>query len=137
MAPESGKPMPTPSIPIAPLCRVSLELNIDAGRPAAYTFIVGVGSGGLSPFEYALLDKRAGDRLRLEIDPLQVADTFEHLQPPLPPLLPRTGPVALEALVTAVSRADSREIVKAMAAATGGCGGECGCGCGGGHCGLD
>jgi hypothetical protein len=119
---------------------VSLELSIaagGAGRPTAYTFIVGVGSGGLSPFEYALLEKRVGDRIHLEIDPLQAAETFAHLQPPLPPLHHQIGPVALEALVTAVSQADSREIVKAMAAATGGCGGECGCGCGGGHCGLD
>ncbi|MBW2356175.1 MAG: hypothetical protein JRF23_05310 [Deltaproteobacteria bacterium] len=130
--------MQTPSIPIAPLCRVSLELNAaaaDAAPAMPYTFIVGVGSTGLSPFEYALLEKRVGDRIRLEIDPRQVGETFAHLQPPLPSPIDGNAPVVLEARVTAVSRADNRQIVKAMAAATGGCGGECGCGCGGSsHC---
>ena len=133
--------MNTTSIPIAPLCRVSLDLDVDAGgdpgRSQPYTFIVGVGSGGLSPFEYALMEKQVGDRVRLEIDPAQVVETFEHLQPPLPLLMDRTRPLVMEALVTAVSRAETREIVKAMAAATGGCAcdGGCGCGCGG-HCSL-
>lgn len=128
--------MNTPSISIAPLCRVSLDLDIDTGKSAqrveAYSFIVGVGSGGLSPFEYALLEKRAGDRIRLEIDPWQVNETFEHLQPPMPVLAHQGGPVVIDAVVTAVAQAEPREIVKAMAA-TGGC--DCGCGCGG-HCTL-
>jgi hypothetical protein len=133
--------MHTPSIPISPLCRVSLDLgvqsNAGAGRPGEYTFIVGVGSAGLSPFEYALLEKRVGDRIRLEIDPRRMEETFEHLQPPVAAPFD-ADPVVIEAVVTAVSRAGNREIVKAMAAATGGCGGECGCGCGcGGHCSLD
>jgi choline dehydrogenase-like flavoprotein len=125
--------MNTPSIPIAPLCRVSLDMDIDGGGNAdpakAYTFIVGVGSGGLSPFEYALLDKRVGDRIRLEIEAQEMSETFEHLQPPLPASIDPMGPMVIEAMVTAVTRAETREIVKAMAAATGGC--DCGCGCGG------
>jgi hypothetical protein len=128
--------MNTPSIPIAPLCRVSLDLGIGTGESArrveAYSFIVGVGSGGLSPFEYALLEKRPGDRIRLEIDPRQVNETFEHLQPPMPVVVHQGGPVVIDAVVTAVAQAEPREIVKAMAA-TGGC--DCGCGCGG-HCTL-
>jgi hypothetical protein len=127
--------MPTSPIPIAPLCKVSLDLSVQAGGQAgaaqAFTFIVGVGSGGLSPFEYALLEKCAGDRVTLEIDPADVCTTFEHLQPPLAPWAKGAGLMVLEARVVAVSQADAREIVKAMAAATGGCGGQCDCGCGG------
>ncbi|MFO7685686.1 MAG: hypothetical protein R6V60_06305 [Desulfobacterales bacterium] len=128
--------MQTVPMPIAPLCKISLELKITgAGRTSQvrpFTFIAGIASGGLSPFEYALLEKKVGDRVTVEIDPQSVAATFEHLQPPLTEMWDEAGPATLEARVIAVAQADSREIIKAMAAATGGCGdGQCSCGCGG------
>jgi hypothetical protein len=48
----------------------------------------------------------------------------------MPVLAHQGGPVVIDAMVTAVSQAEPREIVKAMAA-IGRC--DCGCGCGG-HC---
>ncbi len=133
--------MNTAPMTIAPLAKVSLDLTVEtAGRTSearAFTFIAGVASGGLSPFEYALLGKKAGDRITLEIDPLTVGETFAHLQPLLAELWDEASAAMLQARVTAVAEAESREIIKAMAAATGGCGdGQCGCGCGcscGGH----
>lgn len=121
---------------VAPLHRVTLQLgakSVDGGGvPAAsrpYTFIVGIGTGGLSPFEYALLDKAPGDVVELRIAERERAGTFEHLDPPLEGLWVGEA-LHLTAEVSTVAAAAPREIVRAMAEAGGsGCG--CGCGCGG------
>lgn len=112
---------------VAPLQKVTLALSAQGVR-RPFTFIVGVGTGGLSPFEYALLEKKPGDVVRMQIAGGESALTFEHLDPPVEGLWV-DGRLDLEAEVSAVEPAAPREIVQAMAA-SGGCGGGCGCGCG-------
>jgi hypothetical protein len=122
---------------IAPMHRVTVALSVETaggdGRetPAAtfYTFILGVASGGMSPFEYALLDRAPGEVVALNISPENRHQVFEHLDSALDFLGPSFPPLRLRVEVTAVAPAAPREIVQAMASASG-CGCGCGCGCG-------
>ena len=117
-----------------------ITLTIEAGtsannmditaRPQSTTFVYGLGTTGLSPFEYALADKSAGDVVLLSIRPGELARTFGHLQPPFATKLDDTDEVHLRVRVDKIKPADGREIISALAAAA-----ECGCdcGCGGNH----
>ena len=104
------------------------------GSPLALTWIHGVASGGVTPFEYALLGKKPGDSVAVEVKTAALCEYFGHIDDALPRLLGVSG--ALETLclqmeVVAVSAAADREVVAATARALshGGCGGSCGCGC--------
>lgn len=117
------------------LKKVKLEFGCD-GQTVPFEFIFGIASGGMCPFEYELLHKVVGDRLRLTIPPGDAGRTFAHLHTPLRMALASfetPEPLQLEIYIAAVTAADPREVVRAMAQATekDGCGGDCGCGCGG------
>jgi hypothetical protein len=130
--------MQTAAQTVAPLRQV--QLTLEAGttsdtmeltpQPLAYDFIFGLGTGGLVPFEQALIDRRVGEQIRIRLDPKALKTTFEHL--PLPGLLlpEQTVDLFLRVTITAVSPADQREIIRQLAQGTA-CGGDCGCGCGG------
>ena len=116
---------------------MTLELSVDppldhrsaaAEAPLSYSFILGVASGGMSPFEYALLDKAAGDVVTLNVSRDNCREVFEHLDPPLEGIWNADQPVRLSARVADVAEVEPREIVQAMAA-VGGCACDCGCGC--------
>lgn len=104
--------------------------------PKALTFICGTASAGMCPFEYQLIGKVAGDRLKLTIPAARLAETMGHLLMPLrltlegatmPPVL------SLAIAIESVSEPAPREVIRAMAEAanTEGCGADCNCGCGG------
>ena len=133
-----GQPMNDEPLRISPLHRVTLELSVAppldhrsaaAEAPLSYSFILGVASGGMSPFEYALLDKAPGDVVTLNVGRDNRHAIFEHLDPPLERIWNADQPVQLSVRVAAVAEVEPREIVKAMAA-VGGCACDCGCGCG-------
>jgi hypothetical protein len=117
-----------------------ITLTIEAGtsankmditaRPKSMTFVYGLGTTGLSPFEYALADKSTEDVVLVRIRPGELERTFGHLQPPFDTKLDDTAEVHLRVCVTKIEPAEGREIISAMAAAA-----ECGCdcGCGGKH----
>jgi hypothetical protein len=117
-----------------------ITLTIEAGtsankmditaRPQSMTFVYGLGTTGLSPFEYALADKSTGDVVLVSIRPGERARTFGHLQPPFATKPDDTAEVHLRVRVDKIIPAEGREIISAMAAAA-----ECGCdcGCGGKH----
>ena len=117
-----------------------ITLTIEAGtsthkmditaRPQSMTFVYGLGTTGLSPFEYALADKSTGDVVQVSIRPGELARTFGHLQPPFETKPDATDEVHLRVRVDKIKPAESREIISAMAA-TAECG--CDCGCGGKH----
>jgi len=100
-----------------------------------FEFIFALGKEGMSPFEYALVNKTEGEEVLLHIHKQAFYGIFEHLNPPLWDLFDGREDVYLKSKIAAVDAADNREIVKAMAemAAHGGgacdCGGSCGCGC--------
>ena len=117
-----------------------ITLTIEAGasankmditaRPQSMTFVYGLGTTRLTPFEYGLADKSTGDVVKVSIRPGELARTFGHLQPPFETKLDDTAEVHLRVRIDKIIPAEGREIISAMAAAA-----ECGCdcGCGGKH----
>ena len=110
------------------------DMNLTA-LPIAREFIFGIGQSGMSPFEYRLVGKKAGDSLLLPLAKTESQRFFEHIVVPIEHLFENREAVYLKLTVVNATAADSRAIVKAMAETAhlseGGCGGGCGCGCGG------
>jgi hypothetical protein len=96
-------------------------------------FIFGLGSSGMTLFEYELVDKVEGQSVLIHLTKDGLQRFFEHLNPPLMDLFDVRNDIYLKVKIDAVTPAENREIIKAMAevAAHGGTGCECGCGCGG------
>jgi hypothetical protein len=117
---------------VGPLKKITLIL--EAGRqpvtmdltrePVSYNFIYGTGIQGLSPFEFALADKRAGDVLNLHLRGEEIPSFFQHLFIPQLAVLDGVGAFYLRVRVVEVSEPDQREIIKAMAEAAA-CGDSC------------
>jgi len=102
-------------------------------EPIKFDFIFGLGTAGLTPFEYELSDKSEGDELALQIREEDIPQIFEHLRIPLPSLADSGASYHLKIRIDSISNASASEVVKAMAELAG-CGGhDCGCGCGGQH----
>ena len=97
-----------------------------------FSFIFGLATEGMTPFEYELVDKSEGEEILLHLKKNALNRFFEHLSPPLGDLFEGRDEVHLKARIAAVANAENREIVQAMAdmAALGGSGCDCGCGCG-------
>lgn len=94
-------------------------------------FIFGLGTEGMTPFEYELADRTEGESTLLHLKKKDFCSFFEHLNPPLVDLFDGRDDVYLKVKIDAVTPAGNREVVKAMAAmaAHGGAGCDCGCGC--------
>ena len=105
------------------------DLNLTA-PPQSMTFVYGLGTVGLTPLEYTLADKSAGDVVLVSIQAGELARTFGHLRPLFKVDFDDTAEIHLRVRVDKIEPAESREIISAMAAAA-----ECGCdcGCGGKH----
>lgn len=107
------------------------EIPLDHTR---YEFVFGIGSGGLTPFEYELAGKTVGDHIDLHLRDSQMQTFFGHLYPPVVGLFLDHPELFLTARINAVETAQGREIIKAMAEMTAhsegscSCGGSCGCG---------
>ncbi len=95
--------------------------------------IVGVGSRGLTPFEYEIIDKPVGSRLNISLHSHEIQPFFEHLASTIHkrfPQLPREATIHLTVGIDAITEPTPKEIIQAIAAATEGCSdGGCGCGC--------
>ena len=97
---------------------------------ATMTFIFGIGAGGLTDFEYALIDKQVGDEVSIAFQRDQVTAYFEHLAATVRDVLPERRDYRLNITIADVQAADNREVIQAMAKLAA-CESECGCGCGG------
>ncbi len=125
------------SVSIGPLKKVSLVYT--AGRtpdsadlihtPKPLEFIFGLGVSGLTPFEYELAGRRAGEQGVIQVDRATALEVFGRLLPWRLELPSSPDPFYLHYKITGISNAESREVVKAMAEASA-CGGDCDCGCG-------
>ena len=117
---------------IEPLTRVVLQ--IEAGRSAdrmdltngmqECDFIFGLGSAGLTDFEYALVDLRPGESTRLHIPADKIDTIFEHIHLPVLGTIGALDAFYLTVRIKTVQKAESAEVIKAMAAMVG-----CGCSC--------
>ncbi len=93
-------------------------------EPIPYEFIYGVGTHGLSPFEFELANKAGGDEMVLPMSKGEMSDFFcHHFIPQL--AIPEGGEgFYLRMRIVGVSAPDQREVIKAMAEAAA-CGGGC------------
>lgn len=95
--------------------------------PLPYEFIFGIGSGGLTAFEYKLAGRSKGDKISLPVSRDVISELFGHLIFPLNELSGIPDIFHLDIKIEKVSHPKNKEIIRAMSQA----GGECGCGCGG------
>jgi len=117
---------------VGPLKKISLLLEAGTGpdnldlslEPIPFEFILGVGSQGLSPFEFQLADKKEGDGLSLHIRVEELSDLFQHLLIPSLAIPESISAIYLNVKIVKVSQADPKEVIKAMAEAAG-CGDHC------------
>lgn len=99
--------------------------------PEEARFVFGLGVDGLTPFEFELEGKAAGDRVQYRMARSQVPEMFGHLLHDMGCLPIRNAEFYLNVEIEAVAEVDQRQLVKALAATTS-CGdGDCGCGCSG------
>lgn len=98
--------------------------------PLRQTFIFGVASGGITPFEKALFAHTVGDEETFDIQGHNAFETLGHLTAPLLAQLPVSPPFFLKARITGIAQAANREVIQAMAATLNDCGEGCDCGCG-------
>ncbi len=95
-----------------------------------FQFIFGLAPEGMTPFEYELVEKAAGEEILLHLERETLHKFFEHLLPPIWDLFEGRDGVYLKAKICEISAVDSRDIVRALADMTAHGGGECNCGCG-------
>lgn len=129
-----------PSLPIAPLTKVTLDLEASPGNADrteashrfAFSFVCGLGTEGLTAFERVLQGLSSGDRTRLRIESQGVTPYFEHLARHFLALVPVVPPFELAIHVVSVRAVSERELIRALSEKTeAGCGDcNCGCGCG-------
>jgi len=108
------------------------DMNLTLPRPEL-TFICGIGTNGMTPFEYLLAGRGPGDEISFCVTRPEVEPFFEHLALAFCAPFKDRNEVHFQVGVTGIGPADPREIVRTMAeltahAASGGC--DCGCGCG-------
>jgi hypothetical protein len=131
--------MQTTADRVEPLKKVSLIYTAGsrAGEadlimePESATFVYGLGTGGLTPFEHALEGKSVGDKVQYRLERRDIPAFFEHLLNSMGTLPIGEPSFYLDIEVTGVADVEQRQLVKALAAATGCGGGDCGCGCSG------
>jgi hypothetical protein len=102
-----------------------ITLSLEAGttdhsmdlspQPLLFEFIFGLGTGGLTPFEFQLAGKTPGDEIRLHLKRQEIPQVFQHLI--IPPLnIPEHWEsFYLRVRVIKMIPADQREVVKALA----------------------
>ncbi|MDM8551671.1 hypothetical protein QUF72_16410 [Desulfobacterales bacterium HSG2] len=110
-----------------------VTLSVEAGRtqdsmdltqPFQFEFIFGLGTEGLTPFEYELADKNEGDEISFCLKREKTREIFEHLCLPFHHLSERPDSFYLKARVVKVAQAENTEVVRAMAGITS-CGDHC------------
>jgi hypothetical protein len=121
-----------------PLKKISVVLEAGAAPgqlglrvpEAELNFVFGIGSRGLTPFEFLLAGRGVGETVHFSLAAGEPAAFFEHLAPPLKPLFEGRREVHFQAKIERIEPADGRTVVKAMAESLAHGGGGCGCGCG-------
>jgi hypothetical protein len=106
------------------------DMNLPLPR-AEFTFICGIGTGGMTPFEYLLAGREPGDEISFRVKRPDMEPFFEHLVPAFSAPFKDRDEVHFQVRVAGIEPADPREVVRTMAELTAHAGsGGCGCGCG-------
>lgn len=104
------------------LKKVALDMEWE-GEKAPFEFIFGIGTEGLSPFEFDLSDKGLGYEREFPLTREALGGFFRHLLPPLF-LYDISEAFTLKVRVAAITQPDQRELIRAMAEASS-CGSNC------------
>jgi hypothetical protein len=115
-----------------------VTLRLEAGTTAdhmdltaadlEYEFIFGIGSGGMCPFEYELVNKATGEDLAIQVKREASGTLFEHLHPPVMDLFEEHDTVHLKIKILKIEQPENVEIIKALSELAShhhGC--DCGC----------
>lgn len=95
-----------------------------------YEFIFGIGSGGMCPFEYQMVNKAAGDEIGIQLNKEERYRLFEHLSPPIENLFENHDVLHLRIRILRIEKPENTEVIKALSKMTShhhDC--DCGCGC--------
>src|SRR5512143_346319 len=106
---------------VAPLKRVCSR--VEAGTAAAdpsprcfeATFIYGIGSAGMPPFECLLAGRGEGDQITFRVTRAEADAFFGHLAPLFAASFDRHGEVFFRTQIVRVETPEARDVVKAMA----------------------
>ena len=106
----------------------------DLSLPRAdFTFIFGIGSGGLTPFESLLYQHTETEKIAFRLAGSEADLFFGHLAPPLGSLFQGRHEVFFDVRIVGIETPEPRDVIRAMAEITAhghGAGCDCGCGCG-------
>ena len=95
-----------------------------------FEFIFGIGSGGMCPFEYQLVNKAVGEQIGIQVKKEELSSLFEHLHPPIMNLFKKQGALHLNIKILKIEQPENTEVIKALSGAAShhhAC--DCGCGC--------
>ena len=111
-----------------------VHLSLETGRspdsmdltptPLRFEFIFGLGTEGLTPFEYELTERAAGETFVLSVSKEHIPILFGHLACLLPVLPEESEPFYMKIGLLKMSFVDQREVIRSMAE-TIGCGDHC------------
>jgi hypothetical protein len=117
---------------IKPLDKIHLLVEAGNGpdlmnrteKPQDFQFIFGLGTAGLTPFEYQIADKKQGEIITIEIKIDEMNEIFQHLSP-LPVKIPdQEETLFLKIKILEIKKAEPKEVIKAMAEIAA-CGDQC------------
>ena len=92
-----------------------------------FDLIYGIGTDGLTPFEFEIDGKNEGDTINMTIYPEDVCKAFKHITLPVFKVPDSNTPVCLQFKIEKISEPSSREVIKAMAEQNACSGGSCEC----------
>jgi hypothetical protein len=104
----------------------SPELMDLTPRPSQLEFIYGLGTEGLTPFEFQLVDKTVGNEVRLQISGEQIPRVFQHLSLPSINIPETLNTIFFKFIVLEILHTNQREVIKALAE-NANCGDSCCC----------
>jgi len=90
------------------------QMNITP-QPTEFEFVFGLGTFGLTPFEFTLADKICGDQILVRLRKENLQRYFEHINLPILRYTKDHSSFYLKARIKNVSRAEGKELLKAMA----------------------
>jgi hypothetical protein len=120
--------------PVQPLKKVTLSVNVstqaEGNNPdqdsQTFQLIFGLGTEGLTPFEFLLSKQMQGDIFSLKLHPNDICHTFKHITLPHFDIPNSAESIFFTFQMIKIEEADHREVIKAMAELNS-CGGSCEC----------
>ena len=112
---------------------ISIEAGTSYGKtdltpsPLSSEFIFGIGTQGLTDFEYEIAGKEEGDIVSLSIKNNEINHHFQHISAYWPLFPQSQETIYLMIRLVKISKAKPVDVMKALAAMTESCACDCGC----------